>query len=199
MNKPEKNRGFTLIELLMVISIIGLISGVVLSALGDARSRARNSQRIENIESIAKALQIVTTGTTNQFPPSGGQAAACLGHRPETTVMGCWGTDISALYNDYSTLTELVKTGMADGNIPFDPFFKYGQFGDVYTYTPDNGSNASVAPRGAYLYWIMEGVQQQGCGRGSVHPLLLMQNTTSYTGGTPSYGCRLYLGPYAPR
>lgn len=198
MRKSKKNNGFTLIELLMVISIIGLISGVVLTALGDARSRARNSQRIQNIESIAKALQIVTTGTTNQFPPSAGQSAVCLGHRPESPIdMICWLTNNTSVYQDHPPLTNLVKTGMSGGNIPFDPFFKYGHWGDVYMYTPDNGTAASLAPRGAYLYWIMEGSQQQGCGRGSVHPTLSI--TTNLTGGIPSYQCRLYLGPYASR
>ncbi len=60
MNKiyKYKQKAFTLIELLVVIAIIGLLSAVVLASLESARSRARDSQRIQMIKQIETALEM---------------------------------------------------------------------------------------------------------------------------------------------
>lgn len=41
---------------MVVISIIGIMSSIVLSALNDARAKARDSQRIQSLKEIQKAL-----------------------------------------------------------------------------------------------------------------------------------------------
>lgn len=56
--RKKLSAGFTLIELLVVISIIGLLSSVVLASLNEARMKARDTQRISDLQQIRLALEL---------------------------------------------------------------------------------------------------------------------------------------------
>lgn len=49
-------KGFSLVELLVVVAIIGILSSIVSSYLGDAKKKANDAVRAQNIETISQAL-----------------------------------------------------------------------------------------------------------------------------------------------
>lgn len=53
-----KKKGFTLIELLVVISIISFLSSIVIGQFNSARSKARDTRRIQDLTQIRNALEL---------------------------------------------------------------------------------------------------------------------------------------------
>ena len=53
----KKNEGFTLIELLVTISIIGLLSSVVFTSLGSARTKAKDAAIKQEVGEMQKLIE----------------------------------------------------------------------------------------------------------------------------------------------
>ena len=70
---PPPHRGFTLIELLVVISIIAMLIGILLPALGAARTTARSAKCMSNMRQLAIGFEVYATDNNGVAVP--GRAA----------------------------------------------------------------------------------------------------------------------------
>lgn len=121
MNK----RGFTLIELLVVIAIIGLLSTLAVVALGSARQRARDAQRLSDLKQVQTALELYYTDS-NAYPVAG--AAVTLGSGAYA-CLNASGWQAIGCANPYM------------GKVPRDPG------SGTYQYTSANGTTYSISGR----------------------------------------------------
>lgn len=64
----RRSKGFTLVELLVVISIIALLIGILLPALGEAKRKARQLQDVANLGEHGKAIGIYAAENRNRLP-----------------------------------------------------------------------------------------------------------------------------------
>lgn len=68
MLRRQKQKGFTLIELLVVISIIALLIGILLPALGAARRNANKMKNSTQLRSIIQAMLTFASGNKDVLP-----------------------------------------------------------------------------------------------------------------------------------
>jgi prepilin-type N-terminal cleavage/methylation domain-containing protein len=77
--KEKSNQGFALIELLVVLSIIGVLSGMVLVSVSEAKEKARDSKRVQEIAQINTAIQLFKSdkGTAPLLSGAGPSGTNC--------------------------------------------------------------------------------------------------------------------------
>src|SRR5262249_10002057 len=68
LRKSARQRGFTLVELLVVISIIALLIGILLPALGRARRQAQLLRDATQLNQVQAGLAVYATNTRESYP-----------------------------------------------------------------------------------------------------------------------------------
>lgn len=60
--------GFTIVELLIVIVVIGILAAITIVAYNGIQSRARDTQRAQDISTLIKALEIYRINNNGVYP-----------------------------------------------------------------------------------------------------------------------------------
>ncbi|GAC1412041.1 MAG: hypothetical protein NVSMB66_0040 [Candidatus Doudnabacteria bacterium] len=124
----KKENAFTLIELLVVISIIGILTSIILVALGNGRQKSRIAKRIADLKQMQGAIEQYY-GANQGFP---------------NTTAGIWRTECVswnaniAQYSSANVVPGLVPTYVAI--FPSDPSMKVSTHENCYLYQSD-GNN----------------------------------------------------------
>jgi len=171
----KNTKGFTLIELLVVVAIVGILSSVVLSSLGLARSKSRDARRAQDIKQIQNALELYFTDN-GRYPSSGGAISPNSGWTnssdsswnnlkialspyisdlskdpKQSSDTSSWGIGGQA-YSYYSTSCSngyyMIVYGLENPKGPDNGAYHCGGF---YRYG-GTGSNTSVKTVGSHLY-----------------------------------------------
>lgn len=61
-------KGFTLIEMLVVMTIIGVLAGLILTGFDASRKTARDGRRMSDLEQIRSALEMYRADNASVYP-----------------------------------------------------------------------------------------------------------------------------------
>jgi len=145
IKKDNGRKGFTLIELLVVIAIIGILSSIVFVNISEARKKARDAQRLSDLDQIRLALDMYHIDHGFYPDNNPGDDDYDLDEvYTEADDLGCGGWDVGYGPNgDTVFLKPLVDEGYFPDGVPGDPKFKdcrgynYYKYPDVFKYGSD--------------------------------------------------------------
>lgn len=159
-------QGFTIVELLIVIVVVAVLAAVSVSAFSGTQQRARDTQRVHDMQTIVKALELykIQTGTYPAVHP--------------TNQIGGW--EVSSI-NPNQFLSALKTSGVVS-TVPVDPVNTGTTTqGMLYRYTLyPAGSNGCPTSRGAF-YVLAVGDAETATGSLSSSPGFAC--TTTWSGG----------------
>lgn len=139
-----KQEAFTLIELLVVISIIGLLSSIILASINQARAKARDTQRVQDLVQIRNALGLYSIDNNGRFPSAG-----------ISTQTGDWPTNFKTALSRYISKVPIDPVR----NVTGPPKWQY------YVYMNCDNTNAVQinGNTGNNCYWLNSPQAGQVC------------------------------------
>jgi len=156
----NKRQGFTLIELLVVISIIALLIGILLPALGAARRTARQMQSNTQVRGMHQSLVMYSQSNNDKYPGLTGAGII----RPNSDILsqtGFNGASVDARFailldgnffnGEYAISPAETKTEWSTGNVSTINYsFAMLQFSDTDS---GNGTSTPSGNAGRVAEW----------------------------------------------
>jgi prepilin-type N-terminal cleavage/methylation domain-containing protein len=166
MNKPRSkfSKGFTLVEILVVVAIIGILAGVVLTNLTSGRTRARDTERLQDLKTIQGELETYYA-QNGKYP----RAIDFCGHSPPVfSNESCW----QSFIRDTTLLPTMpqdpLNTGNNCGTTAGCYVYMYCQYNTAQSYVLEanlenapstvygnpSSLNSACAAGGPNWYWV---------------------------------------------
>lgn len=144
----KKSSGFTLIELLAVIAIIGMLAGMLLPAVQQARESARGSQCANNLKQIALAVHNYESGR-RRLPP-GYESHSLVSPPPDDRDATTW--DASPGWGWAAHLLAFIEeAAIADSISLTDPLWHGRSAAAIITTIPTFLCPSSSGPRDPFV------------------------------------------------
>lgn len=132
-SKTQETTGFTIIELLVVLAIGSMILAIVAVSMSDARAKARDAKREEEIKQIQNALNLYAT-KNNMLPVCAAETAIIDG------VSDCLSAQlISAGAIHVAPTDPLLRDGACGGDA-FEYCYRSDGFGYILRYRLETGA-----------------------------------------------------------
>lgn len=159
----KKQTGFTIVELLIVIVVIGILAAITIVAYNGIQSRARDTQRISDLKSIAKAVEAYKINTGAYPVPV-----------PTLNASG-WEVSTDGSDNATNFLSALVSSNTIS-KVPVDPVNSGTALNpsvnsstyEYFYYVYAAGTNGCDVTRGAY--YVLGATRMSSVTAGQAHP-----------------------------
>lgn len=157
----KKKNGFTIVELLIVIVVVAILAAISIVAYGGIQERARNTQRIQDVRAIAKAIELYYADNGNLPSSLCSLGGGCkINHAWNSTADASWQSLEAQLVPRY--ISALPKDPLAS---VIQPAGIYGGYNYDYNSHLSNASSwCSSSPSDSPMYIItyrLEGVGQE--------------------------------------
>lgn len=152
-----RGRGFTIVELLIVIVVIAILAAISIVAYNGIQERARDSQRLQDVKTITKALEMYYLD--NGRFPTGACGSSCPSPKKinaswSTTSDGSWSVLEDALVPKY--LSSLPKDPSASTSTAA------GRYGGLnYDYVRWAGPGCATGGNSYLLAYLLESSTQR--------------------------------------